>query len=45
MASDTEINDGDEITVGQASSKREVLGYSESVIYDSSQHYIEETTE
>lgn len=45
MASDTEVNDGDEITVGQASSKREVLGYSESVIYDSSQHYIEETTE
>lgn len=41
MATGITINDGDEVTVGQSSSKREVLGYSEPVIYSSQEHLIE----
>ena len=41
MATGITINDGDEVTVGQSSSKREVLGYSEPVIYNSQEHLIE----
>lgn len=42
MVSDIELKDGDEITVGQASSKREVLSYSAPLIYSETDHLIEE---
>lgn len=40
MTSDVELKDGDIITVGQASSKREILGYSNAIVFDSSIHYV-----
>lgn len=40
MATGVELADGDEITVGQSSSKREVLSYSDPVIYNSGEHLI-----
>ncbi len=42
MTSDIEIKDGDVITVGQASSKREVLSYSNEIIFDAAVHSIQE---
>ena len=47
MATGVELSDGDEITVGQSSSKREVLSYSSPVIYSEEEHLIptEEETE
>lgn len=42
MAQGAEVYDGDEITVGQSSSKREVLSYSIPVIYTSEIHHIED---
>ena len=41
MTQGVTLKDGDEITIGQASSKREVLSYSTPVIYSSELHYIE----
>ncbi len=41
MATGVTLKEGDEITVGQSSSKREVLGYSDPVAYDPSVHYME----
>ncbi len=41
MAVDVTISDGDSVSVGQASGKSEVLGYSNVVIYDKEQHYSE----
>ena len=40
MATKAELSDGDEVTVGQSSSKREVLSYSAPIIYKESEHYI-----
>lgn len=40
MVTDTEIADGSRVSVGQASSKREVLSYSNEIIYNSSEHLI-----
>ena len=40
MATKAELSDGDEVTVGQSSSKREVLSYSDPIIYNESEHYI-----
>jgi len=40
MATDVTLSEGDEITVGQSSSKREVLSYSDPVIYIESEHLI-----
>ena len=40
MATGVTLSDGDEITVGQSSSKREVLSYSDPVIYSASEHFI-----
>lgn len=40
MTTGVELADGDEIKVGQSSSKREVLSYSEPIIYNSSEHFI-----
>lgn len=40
MATGVTLSDGDEITVGQSSSKREVLSYSDPVIYNESEHFI-----
>lgn len=40
MATKAQLSDGDEITVGQSSSKREVLSYSDPIIYNESEHYI-----
>ncbi len=40
MATKAELSDGDEVTVGQSSSKREVLSYSAPIIYNESEHYI-----
>lgn len=47
MATGVTLTEGDEITVGQTSSKREVLSYSEPIVYSESQHKIlsEEETE
>ncbi len=45
MATKVEISDGDEITVGQSSSKREVLSYSDPIIYSESEHYIPQEEE
>ena len=42
MASDITINEGDSVSVGQASSKREVLSYSNPITYSLSQHFIEQ---
>ena len=43
MASDIAINEGDSVSVGQASSKREVLSYSNSITYSLSEHFIDST--
>lgn len=40
MTTGVELNDGDTITVGQSSSKREVLSYSAPVIYSENEHFI-----
>lgn len=40
MATGVELSEGDEVTVGQSSSKREVLSYSDPVIYSESEHFI-----
>ena len=40
MASGVTLNDGDLITVGQSSSKREVLSYSDSITYNQKTHFI-----
>ncbi len=40
MASGGNLKDGDEITVGQSSSKREVLSYSDPIIYNEAEHLI-----
>lgn len=45
MATDITIKEGDSVTVGQASSKREVLSYSAPLIYSPTDHFIEETAE
>ena len=42
MAENVKISDGDTVQVGQSSSKRQVLGYSNSVKYDKSKHYMSE---
>lgn len=41
MATGVELTDGDSITVGQSSSKREVLSYSDPVIYSANEHFIQ----
>ena len=41
MVSGVSISEGSKVSVGQASSKREVLSYSNEVIYDPQQHYVE----
>ncbi len=41
MVADTRIREGDEVTVGQSSSKREVLSYSDPIIYNKDVHLIE----
>lgn len=41
MASNTQIKEGDSVTVGQSSSKREVLSYSLPLIYSETDHFIE----
>ena len=38
MATDVDIKDGDVVSVGQSSSKKEVLGYSNEITYDKSHH-------
>lgn len=40
MATGVELNEGDSVTVGQSSSKREVLSYSDPVIYSENEHFI-----
>ena len=45
MASGVTLNDGDVVTVGQSSSKREVLSYSESITYSKEEHFIAEETD
>lgn len=45
MTSGVTVKDGDVITVGQASSKREVLSYSNPITFDSSIHFIETANE
>ncbi|MBR5218594.1 MAG: sulfatase-like hydrolase/transferase [Clostridia bacterium] len=40
MAKDVTLNPGDEITVGQSSSKKEVLSYSDPIIYEEELHMI-----
>ncbi len=45
MSSDVELKNGDVVTVGQASSKREVLSYSNPITFDASIHYISDGTE
>ncbi len=40
MVSMAEISEGDSVTVGQSSSKREVLSYSDPVIYSKEEHYL-----
>lgn len=45
MAKDVQLADGDEITVGQSSSKREVLSYAEPIIYKESEHFIPQEEE
>lgn len=40
MVSMAKIQDGDTVTVGQSSSKREVLSYSDPIVYDTEQHYL-----
>ncbi len=41
MVTKADLKDGDEITVGQSSSKREVLSYSEPIIYSEAEHLIQ----
>ena len=45
MVSGVSLADGDEITVGQSSSKREVLSYSNPIIYSEEEHLIPEEAE
>lgn len=40
MVNKATLKDGDEITVGQSSSKREVLSYSDPIIYNEKEHLI-----
>ena len=40
MATGVTLTEGDSITVGQSSSKREVLSYSDPVIYSENEHFI-----
>ena len=40
-ATEVEISDGDKVEVGQSSSKREVLGYSNTITYDEDRHCID----
>ena len=42
MVKNTQIKEGDEVTVGQTSNKREVLSYSAPIIYSSEEHYVED---
>jgi hypothetical protein len=42
MAKDAKLKEGDQIMVGQASSKREVLGYSEPIYYSEEEHLVVE---
>ncbi len=41
MATGVTLSEGDSITVGQSSSKREVLSYSDPVIYSENEHFIQ----
>ncbi len=41
MTTGVELKEGDRVTVGQSSSKREVLSYSDPVIYSENVHFIE----
>ncbi|MBQ3022702.1 MAG: LTA synthase family protein [Clostridia bacterium] len=45
MATEVRIKEGDKITVGQSSSKREVLSYSDPIIYSESEHLVINTPE
>ena len=40
MATKVKIADGDEVTVGQSSSKREVLSYSAPIVYRETEHLV-----
>ncbi len=40
MSTNKKIKEGDKITVGQSSSKREVLSYSDPIVYSESEHLI-----
>lgn len=42
MVSGVTLSEGDEITVGQSSSKREVLSYSNPIIYNEEEHFVPE---
>ena len=45
MVKDAQIQEGDEVTVGQTSNKREVLSYSNPIIYSREEHFVEDLQE